>query len=258
MTALLTLKNLSLSLNGRMIFEQISFEILKGDFVTIIGPNGAGKSSLLKTIVGLQKPTFGTLNRAPQTRIGYMPQRLSLNEMMPLTVETFLKTSKDHSALSTIIKQTSIEKLLKLSMHTLSGGEYQRVLLSRALLQNPNLLILDEPAQGLDVSGQNQFFHLIDHLHKDQGVAILMVSHDLHFVHRASQKVICLNGHICCIGKPDHVKSSKEYKDLFPHYVGSEVLPYHHTHDHTHDDIEEMTCGESCTRSLNKEEECHD
>ncbi len=254
MTSLLTLQDLSLKLDDRMIFEKVSFDIDPGDFVTLIGPNGAGKSSLLKSIVGLQKSTVGTLSKSAQTRIGYMPQRLALNEMMPLDVETFLKTSKDHSALSKVIAQTNIERLLPLSMHTLSGGEYQRVLLSRALLQKPNLLILDEPAQGLDVTGQNQFFHLIDHLHKELGIAILMVSHDLHFVHRASQKVICLNGHVCCMGKPDHVKSSKEYKDLFPHYVGSEVLPYHHSHDHSHDDLGTSSCGDHCVPSSNSGE----
>ena len=253
MTSLLTLKNLSLKLDDRLIFEAITFDVLPGDFVTLIGPNGAGKSSLLKTIVGLQKATSGALVRAPETRIGYMPQRLALNEMMPLNVDTFLKTAKDQSALKKVINQTNITGLLHHSMHTLSGGEFQRVLLSRALLQNPTLLILDEPAQGLDVTGQNQFFHLIDHLHKELGIAILMVSHDLHFVHRASQKVICLNGHICCMGKPDHVKSSKEYKDLFPHYVGSEVLPYHHTHDHTHDDLGKNACGKACASGSEKE-----
>lgn len=242
MTALLTLNDLSLSLDSRVILDQISFDIKPGDFVTIIGPNGAGKSSLLKIIVGLQKPTAGYCKTAHQTRIGYMPQRLQLNEMMPLRVETFLKTSKRIETFEEIVEKTHIKKLCPLSMHTLSGGEYQRVLLARALLQQPNLLILDEPAQGLDVTGQNQFYHLIDHLHKELKIAILMVSHDLHFVHRASQKVICLNRHVCCMGQPDHVKSSKAYKELFPHYVGSEVLPYHHKHDHIHDELDGKGC----------------
>lgn len=242
MKHLLKLTNLSLTIDGRSILQSINFDLMPGDFVTLIGPNGAGKSSLLKAIVGLEKPTSGTVDIPPQTRIGYMPQRLQLNEMMPLTVETFLRTSKNAHDLDKIIEQTGIQKLLHHSMHTLSGGEYQRVLLARALLQTPNLLILDEPVQGLDVAGQNQFFHLIDHLHKDHKIAILMVSHDLHFVHRASQKVICLNGHVCCIGKPDHVKSSKEYKSLFPTSLGADVLPYHHTHDHTHDALDD-TCA---------------
>lgn len=237
MTALLTLTDISLSLDSRVILEQVSFAMEEGDFVTVIGPNGAGKSSLLKVIVGLQKPTKGSCQRSTKTRIGYMPQRLQLNEMMPLSVETFLRTSKNKDIILEVAEKTHIQRLLSLSMHTLSGGEYQRVLLARALLQKPTLLILDEPAQGLDVTGQNQFYHLIDHLHKELKIAILMVSHDLHFVHRASQKVICLNQHVCCMGQPDHVKSSKAYKDLFPHYVGSEVLPYHHDHDHTHDEI---------------------
>lgn len=242
MTALLTLTDLSLTLESRVILDKVSFDIKSGDFVTVIGPNGAGKSSLLKVIVGLQKPTQGSCQLAPQTRIGYMPQRLQLNEMMPLSVETFLKTSKSTKDLLEIVEKTHIQNLLHLSMHTLSGGEYQRVLLARALLQQPNLLILDEPAQGLDVAGQNQFYHLIDHLHKELKIAVLMVSHDLHFVHRASQSVVCLNQHVCCMGQPDHVKSSKAYQDLFPHYVGSEVLPYHHDHDHDHDDLSDECC----------------
>ena len=242
MTELLTLTDLSLSLESRVILDKVTFCVKQGDFVTIIGPNGAGKSSLLKVIVGLQKPTNGSCQVASQTRIGYMPQRLQLNEMMPLSVETFLKTSQNNKELLGVVEKTRIQKLLPLSMHTLSGGEYQRVLLARALLQQPNLLILDEPAQGLDVVGQNQFYHLIDHLHKDLNIAILTVSHDLHFVHRASRNVICLNRHICCMGQPEHVKSSKAYRDLFPHDIGSEILPYRHDHDHEHDDIQTECC----------------
>ncbi len=242
MTALLTLTDLSLTLESRVILDKVSFDIKSGDFVTVIGPNGAGKSSLLKIIVGLQRPTQGSCQLLPQTRIGYMPQRLQLNEMMPLSVETFLKTSKSTKDLLEIVEKTHIQNFLHLSMHTLSGGEYQRVQLARALLQQPNLLILDEPAQGLDVAGQNQFYHLIGHLHKELKIAVLMVSHDLHFVHRVSQSVVCLNQHVCCMGQPDHVKSSKAYQDLFPHYVGSEVLPYHHDHDHDHDDLSDECC----------------
>ena len=201
MTALLTLMQLSLSLESRVILDKVSFDIKQGDFVTVIGPNGAGKSSLLKIIVGLQKPTKGSCQVAPQTRIGYMPQRLQLNEMMPLSVETFLKTSKDNNNLLEVVEKTHIQKLLPLS---------------------------------------------IDHLHKELKIAILMVSHDLHFVHRASQSVICLNKHVCCMGQPDHVKSSKAYQDLFPHYVGSEMLPYHHDHDHTHDVLGHDGINDEC------------
>jgi zinc transport system ATP-binding protein len=239
-TQLLALSHVSFEPPGSQpILRDVSLTIGVGDFITLIGPNGAGKSTLLKLIVGLLQPSSGTLTRSQDLRMGYIPQRLQLNEMMPLTVKNFLQTSPRTIDLEAIETQLEITSLLPKSMHDLSGGEFQRVLLARALLQKPNLLIMDEPAQGLDLAGQDHFYKLIHDLKDQKGLAMILVSHDLHFVHRASDTVICLNHHICCMGRPSEVRDSLEFKALFPHATGQEVLPYHHDHacsheEHTH------------------------
>lgn len=233
---LLTLNHINLTLENKKLLEDVTFFIKPGDFITIVGPNGAGKSTLLKVIVGLIKPSSGTVKMASGIRLGYMPQRLQLNEMMPLDVETFLGTVPSaHPVYNHTIDQTQTRGLLKASMHELSGGEFQRVLFARALLTDPDLLILDEPEQGLDVHGQDQFYHLLDQVRRKKDKAIIMVSHDLHFVHQASDYVICLNQHICCMGKPQEVKDSREYQTLFGRPLSEQLVPYVHIHDHTHD-----------------------
>lgn len=237
--ALLNIKDVTLILENKPILDTISFSVKSGEFITIIGPNGAGKSTLLKVIVGLIKPSSGQVCVEQGRRIGYMPQRLQLNEMMPLDVHTFLKTIPypkkiwDH-----ILKQTKIHHLLAASMHALSGGEFQRVLLARALLTQPNLLILDEPDQSLDVHGREEFYQLLDYVRLQMNTAIIMVSHDLHFVHHASDFVICLNHHICCMGQPQTVKHSSEYQKLFGKPLSEQLVPYVHSHDHSHDSVD--------------------
>jgi zinc transport system ATP-binding protein len=235
---LLTLNHVHLILDHKKLLKDITFSISAGDFITIVGPNGAGKSTLLKVIVGLIKPSAGAVKMARGLRLGYMPQRLQLNEMMPLDVQTFLNTvAYDPEVYHHTVAQTQIYGLLKASMHELSGGEFQRVLFARALLTDPDLLILDEPEQGLDVHGQDQFYHLLDQVRRKKDKAIIMVSHDLHFVHQASDYVICLNQHICCMGKPQEVKDSREYQTLFGQPLSEQLVPYVHIHDHTHDHI---------------------
>ncbi len=252
---MLHLDHISAQHGEKTLFSNISFTVAEGEFVSLIGPNGAGKTSLLKAIIGLLPVSSGRLTRAKGCRIGYMPQKIALNPLMPLTVKTFLSLSPLRSNKEDVILETGIQSLLDASMHSLSGGEYQRVILARALLNQPNLLILDEPTQGLDAAGETHFFNLLEHLHKHHRLAILMVSHDLHFVHKASQKVICINQSVCCSGAPQIVQGDKAYQDLFhsslnkaDHTVEDKdplepvVAPYIHHHSPSHDNLDEPTC----------------
>lgn len=208
MSTLISLRSVSVYARSavarsKCLLDQVSFDINAGEFAMIVGPNGAGKTTVLRAIIGLIQTTHGCIEKAKDLSIGYMPQRLDLNEMMPLDVMTFLSLSKDLSNLENIIKETGIDLLLGSSMHDLSGGERQRVLLAKALMQKPNLLILDEPTQGLDQDGEKRLLALVEHLNKHHGIAVLMVSHDLHYVHQASDKVISLNKHVCAIDIKD-------------------------------------------------------
>src|SRR5690606_38586808 len=193
-------KKIDLIQSGRSLLSDISLELYPKQIMTLVGPNGAGKTSLLKVILGLQKPTSGSVTRLKNLRIGYMPQRLTIDRTLPLTVERFLTLSSHRVDIERGLQRVLAEKLRERSMHVLSGGEFQRVLLAKALLKNPQLLVLDEPGQGVDSQGQAAFYTLIKDLRDQLGCAVLLVSHDLHFVHAASDQVICLNRHICCAG----------------------------------------------------------
>ena len=172
-----------------------------------------------------------------------MPQRLGLNSLIPMTVDTFLSLGPQDVSKETIIHETGIQNILDSSMHTLSGGEFQRVMLARALLNAPNMLILDEPTQGLDTVGETLLFQLLEHLHKHHNIAVLMVSHDLHFVHKASQNVVCLNHHVCCSGSPQDIQDNDVYKDIFNNAEPPTLKPYVHDHSHTHDNLDTPTCS---------------
>lgn len=227
---LLTLKDVSYTPQETQVLFDINLEIHKGEIITIIGPNGGGKTSLLRLMLGLVDPTSGNITRKPNIRIGYTPQKLSLNQTMPITVQRFLELSPTPSRIDETLNIVEATNLKARSMHVLSGGETQRVMLARALLQSPELLVLDEPAQGLDVSGQVNLYKLIANLKVQLGCAIVLVSHDLHYVMGASNKVICLNKHICCAGLPENIANDPNYYDLF----GQSILPYTHDHDHEH------------------------
>lgn len=236
MTALLTFQNVYLKRSfDDYILEKINLDIMPSQIITLIGPNGAGKTTLLKIVLNLIKPDKGSILRSKNLKIGYMPQKLDINPLMPLTVKRFLSFpfSKKFqtSNLSPLIEELNIEKLLDYSFHTLSVGERQRVLLAYALLGNPNLLVLDEPSQGVDILGQSQLYNQIAKARDKLGCAILLVSHDLHIVMAQSDQVICLNHHICCSGHPEKVQQDPAYKKLFP----TLFAPYTHHHDHKHD-----------------------
>lgn len=233
---LAVLKNISLKSDGLTILDNVSLTIPAGEIVTLIGPNGAGKTSLLKIILGIIPPTSGEIIRKKGLAIGYVPQKISISTAIPLSVERFLNLGRTYPAddLNRVLEETHIPHLLYRDIHPLSGGEMQRVLLARALLQKPALLVLDEPAQGLDPVGEEKFYALLYHLNKERGCAILMVSHDLHVVMANTHQVICLNRHICCRGRPDEIISLPGYASLFGDRH-SHLALYTHQHTHAHE-----------------------
>jgi zinc transport system ATP-binding protein len=245
-SSLISADGLSIVRNGRSLLDNVSLTIQPGEHITLIGPNGAGKTLLLKVLLGLLPASTGTVQRRNGLRIGYMPQRLQLSPLMPLTVEYFLRlahrgTDADmHHAL----QLTEAVPLRQRSMHLLSGGEMQRVLLARALLRQPDLLLLDEPGQNMDVSGQLAMYELVRRIQKERGCAVLMVSHDLHFVMRQTDQVLCLYHHICCSGKPQEIIENRAFTELFGPRIAEVMGYYHHQHSHTHEHFPAHECGD--------------
>lgn len=237
MASLASIQDLVVQGETRPILDKVSLDIQERDFITVIGPNGAGKSTLLKCLLGIVKSDSGSVTLSPQTRIGYVPQRCVVEPTMPLSSESFLKIGLkcEKPLWEETIEQVGISGLLRRPMHQMSGGEMQRILLTRALLREPNLLVLDEPAQNLDVSGQMSFYQMIDTQHREKGIAVIMVSHDLHLVMAATRRVICLNGHICCEGRAESVSRNPAFEALFGEQMAQLVRVYHHHHDHSHE-----------------------
>lgn len=235
---LLTLARIHLRYGQRSVLTNINLTICPGEIVTLVGPNGAGKSSLAKIALGLIKPSEGHLQQQRRLRIGYVPQKLRIDDSLPLTVNRFLwmATASTRNQRRRTLAKVGAEHLFDASVQSLSGGEMQRVLLARALLRKPQLLVLDEPAQGVDVSGQSALYGLLARLRDTTGCAILLISHDLHLVMAATDRVICLHGHLCCEGTPDSVQQNPEFTRLFGEAPGSlrHVAPYSHHHDHQH------------------------
>lgn len=233
---LLQLEKVSLNLRQQTLLSEIDLNLARREIMTIIGPNGAGKSTLLRIALGLQRPDSGTVTRAPGLRIGYMPQRLSINPLMPISVSRFLRMSQQRRcSIKQALSRTGIAHLADRPLHDISGGETQRVLLSRALLAEPELLVLDEPAQGVDITGQTELYELIGELRDQLGCAVLMVSHDLHWVMAQTDTVICLNQHVCCHGHPETVSNDPAYLSLFGRRHAEAIALYQHDHDHRHD-----------------------
>lgn len=234
---LITADNIGLTLQNNQILDDISLTVSHNDFITIVGPNGAGKSSLINILVGLQQPTRGTLTKKTDLRIGYLPQQFKSDALLPVTVRYFLNLHNPHTKqeLEAVFNLLKIpDSLLEQQIHFLSGGERQRILLARALLRKPELLILDEPAQNLDVSGQLNFYKQIESLYNQNRCAVVMVSHDLHLVMASSKKVICLYHHICCTGEPKHIVKDPKFIEIFGKDMADMMAIYHHEHDHQH------------------------
>lgn len=234
--ALVRMKSAGLFADGRWIVRGVDLEVGRGEIVTLIGPNGSGKSTSAKMALGVLKPSDGKVERASGLTVGYVPQKVFVDWSLPLKVRGFLCLTHKLSdrEISEAAKTTGIEHLLDAQMRTLSGGELQRVLLARAIARKPQLLVLDEPVQGVDFNGEIALYDLIQNIRKKTGCGILLISHDLHVVMAATDRVICFNGHVCCSGTPTAVSESPEYRKLFGERAAASVAIYRHDHDHTH------------------------
>ncbi|MGL4860378.1 MAG: zinc ABC transporter ATP-binding protein ZnuC [Enterobacteriaceae bacterium] len=234
---LLRLDKISVLFGSRAALHNISFSLQPGQIMTLLGPNGAGKSTLVRVVLGLQPPSSGTLFRQPGIRIGYVPQKLRLNATLPLTVHRFLslRPNTREKDILPALEKVEVPHLLQRSLHVLSGGEMQRVLLARALLNQPQLLVLDEPTQGVDVSGQVILYELIHQLRNELKCGVLMISHDLHLVMAKTDLVLCLNQHVCCSGTPEGISSHPEFIAMFGRHNAQQLAIYRHHHNHQHD-----------------------
>ena len=233
---LLEITDLNVQYGSKVILQNINLSLADGEIVTIVGPNGSGKTTLFKAIIGTAPINTGTLKIRPNLKIGYVPQQLIIDKTLPITVERFLKVAQktNMKTLANAMNLVGTEDLLTFQMNNLSGGELQRVLLARALIAQPDVLLLDEATRGLDQPGVATFYRMVDGIRKNTNCAVLMISHDLHVVMGASDRVICLNGHICCEGAPNSVASSPEYQALFGSDVDGTFALYRHHHDHNH------------------------
>lgn len=239
---LLRLENAGIERNGRWLVRNIDLTLHKGEIVTLIGPNGSGKSTTAKMALGIHKPDEGAVKREKSLTIGYVPQKISIDPSLPLTVERMIRMTARirKEAIEAALELAGIPQLIKAQVVHLSGGEFQRVLLARAFACKPDLLVLDEPLQGVDFAGEAELYEKIAKFRDQTGCGVLMISHDLHIVMAATDRVVCLNGHICCSGTPVDVAASPEYAKLFGLRTprGMEIPPslavYTHHHDHTH------------------------
>ncbi|MGV3551955.1 ATP-binding cassette domain-containing protein [Rhizobium sp.] len=233
---LLALDRAGVQRAGRWLVRGVSFDVRRGEIVTLIGPNGSGKSTSARMAIGLMRPDEGEVMTRPGLRVGYVPQKMAIDRTMPLTVERLMTltaplTKKEIDAALT---ETGARHLARAEVQNLSGGEFQRALLARAIARKPDLLVLDEPVQGVDFSGEIALYELISDIRNRSGCGVLLISHDLHVVMAATDTVICMNGHVCCRGTPEVVSRSSEYQALFGGRGASALAFYSHNHDHTH------------------------
>lgn len=236
--SLISVEKLTVLYGAHQALHDVSLVVEPNEIVTVVGPNGSGKTSLLRAIVGAIPVATGTVSKKPGLRIGYVPQRLHVDPTFPITVARFLNLPRGVNKLlaEQALERTGVPDIASRQMSRLSGGQLQRVLLARALANKPDLLLLDEPTQGLDQPASAAFYRLIEEVRRETACSILMISHELHVVMAASDRVICLNGHVCCQGSPDIVSSAPEYRALFGSGTGGALALYRHDHDHSHDD----------------------
>lgn len=236
--SLIAAQGLVVRLDGRRVLWDVELSVEAGEIVTLVGPNGSGKTTLLRALVGVIPPSEGEVRRKRGLKIGYAPQKLMIDAALPLTAARFLNLPGGRGGLAEAeraLDAVGAGDLAGRQMADLSGGQFQRVLLARALARKPDILLLDEPTQGLDQPGAAALYQLIADARANIGCAVVMVSHDLHVVMSASDRVVCLNGHICCEGAPSVVSDAPEYRALFGHGTGGALALYQHEHDHAHD-----------------------
>ena len=234
---LIDIRGLNVRFGDQTVLQNVSFHVEAGEIVTIVGPNGSGKSTLLRAMIGAVDTGGAQIDRKKGLKVGYVPQKLHLDPTMPITVRRFLDLPErtDDATASEALTEAGVPELAGRQMSALSGGQLQRVLLARAILHRPHLLLLDEATQGLDQPGSAAFYRQIETVRQTLGVGVVMVSHELHVVMAASDRVICLNGHVCCEGAPEQVASAPEYRALFGTGTQGALALYRHEHDHAHD-----------------------
>ena len=232
---LLKVENAGVSINDKSLVKGVSFEIKKGEIVTLIGPNGSGKSTTAKIALGIYKKIDGKVKKYTD-KIGYVPQKISIDWTLPIRVLDFMTLTEEltQDQINIALNLTGVEHLKDKSLSNLSGGEFQRVLIARAISKKPELLVLDEPVQGVDFKGEIALYELIKQISEKMKCGILLISHDLHVVMSATDFVLCLNGHVCCSGAPHKVVKDSKYKELFGDRASNILSLYEHNHDHTH------------------------
>ena len=234
--ALVSLNNAGVCVSGKWLVRGVSLDVSRGEIVTLIGPNGSGKSTTAKMALGVINPSEGSAQFRRDIRVSYVPQKLSVDWTMPLTVKRFMALSRtaNENEVQRALSSTGTEHLKNAQVRNLSGGEFQRVLLARAVVNTPELLVLDEPVQGVDFNGEIALYRLIEEIRTKLNCGIILISHDLHVVMSNTDKVICLNGHVCCSGSPEAVSSAPEFRTLFGDRAADELAFYKHKHDHEH------------------------
>lgn len=248
---LVTLEQVTVAFDDRPVVDRVNLRLGRGDIITVIGPNGAGKTTLIKAILGIQKLTSGSVTLAEHLTVGYVPQHLSLETTLPLTVRRFMALSgRSQDECQAALNKTGVGHLMGSSIHHLSGGERQRLLLARALARKPDLLVLDEPAQGVDINGQAALYDLIRQLRDDLHCGVIMISHDLHLVMAATDKVICLNQHVCCSGYPADISHDPAFIETFGQPVAESLAVYHHHHNHHHDLHGDVVSGQASATTV--------
>jgi zinc transport system ATP-binding protein len=233
---LVSLADVGIRRNGRWLVRGVDFSVSRGEIVTLIGPNGSGKSTSAKAAIGVLKPDEGTVARLPGLKVGYVPQKLAIDWTLPLTVRRLMTLTGPlpQREIEAALDAAGMAHMLDAEVQHLSGGEFQRALMARAIARKPDLLVLDEPVQGVDFAGEIALYDLIKSIRNQTGCGILLISHDLHVVMAATDTVICLNGHVCCRGTPQTVSQSPEYVSLFGSRAAQSLAVYSHDHDHTH------------------------